>query len=48
MHRDIIFEYPEGVEKLGSSPVCEVQGMYKKGKFITVRSPLYYHLHPPD
>ena len=37
MHRDIVFEYPEGVEKLGASPRCLVQGMYVKGKFITVQ-----------
>jgi GMP synthase-like glutamine amidotransferase len=37
MHRDIIFYYPEGVEQLGSSPVCSVQGMYKKGRLITVQ-----------
>ena len=37
MHRDIVFDYPEGVEQLGSSPVCSVQGMYKKGHLITVQ-----------
>jgi GMP synthase-like glutamine amidotransferase len=37
MHRDILFYYPEGVEHLGSSPVCSVQGMYKKGHIITVQ-----------
>lgn len=37
MHRDIVFEYPEGVEKLGASPRCLVQGMYKKGRFISVQ-----------
>lgn len=37
MHRDIIFYYPEGVEQLGSSPVCSVQGMYKKGHVMTVQ-----------
>jgi GMP synthase-like glutamine amidotransferase len=37
MHRDIVFEYPEGVEELGWSPKCSVQGMYLKGKFITVQ-----------
>jgi GMP synthase-like glutamine amidotransferase len=37
MHRDIVFEYPEGVEKLGASPRCLVQGMYLKGKYITVQ-----------
>lgn len=37
MHRDIVFEYPEGVEKLGASPRCLVQGMYVKGKYITIQ-----------
>jgi GMP synthase-like glutamine amidotransferase len=37
MHRDIVFSYPEGVEKLGASPRCLVQGMYKKDRFISVQ-----------
>jgi len=37
MHRDVVYAYPEGVEKLGSSPVCEVQGMYSPTRFITVQ-----------
>jgi GMP synthase-like glutamine amidotransferase len=37
MHKDIVFEYPEDVEKLGGSPRCLVQGMYKKGKLISVQ-----------
>ncbi|EHY55070.1 hypothetical protein HRR83_005675 [Exophiala dermatitidis] len=37
MHRDCVFSYPEGVEKLGSSPVCEVQGMYVPKKLFTVQ-----------
>ncbi|KAI4628394.1 hypothetical protein J4E80_002533 [Alternaria sp. BMP 0032] len=37
MHKDVVFEYPEGVEKLGGSPRCLVQGMYKKGKLISVQ-----------
>jgi GMP synthase-like glutamine amidotransferase len=37
MHRDIVFSYPPGVEALGSSPSCEVQGMYKPGRFISVQ-----------
>jgi GMP synthase-like glutamine amidotransferase len=28
MHKDIVFEYPEGVEKLGASPRCLAQGIY--------------------
>jgi GMP synthase-like glutamine amidotransferase len=37
MHKDIVFEYPDGVEKLGASPRCLVQGMYKKNEFISVQ-----------
>lgn len=37
MHRDIVYAYPEGVEKLGSSPVCKVQGMYSPKRLITVQ-----------
>jgi GMP synthase-like glutamine amidotransferase len=37
MHRDIVFEYPEGVEQLGSSPRCSVQGMYIKNRLISVQ-----------
>jgi len=37
MHRDIVYEYPRGVEELGSSPRCEVQGMYMRNRLITVQ-----------
>ncbi|KAF2873327.1 class I glutamine amidotransferase-like protein [Massariosphaeria phaeospora] len=37
MHQDIVFECPEGAENLGASPRCLVQGMYKKGKYISVQ-----------
>jgi GMP synthase-like glutamine amidotransferase len=37
MHRDCVFDYPEGVEALGSSPVCKVQGMYSAGRLITTQ-----------
>ncbi|KEF53936.1 uncharacterized protein A1O9_09731 [Exophiala aquamarina CBS 119918] len=37
MHRDVVFEHPPGVEALGSSPVCAVQGMYVPKKLITVQ-----------
>ncbi|KAJ4301380.1 hypothetical protein N0V90_003472 [Kalmusia sp. IMI 367209] len=43
MHRDVVFEYPEGVEPLGGSPRCLVQGMYKKGKFISVQGHPEFH-----
>jgi GMP synthase-like glutamine amidotransferase len=37
MHRDVVYAYPEGVEELGSSPVCGVQGMYSPRRLITVQ-----------
>jgi GMP synthase-like glutamine amidotransferase len=37
MHKDIVHTYPPGVEKLGASPRCLVQGMYKKDAFISVQ-----------
>jgi GMP synthase-like glutamine amidotransferase len=37
MHRDVVYAYPEGVEELGSSPVCKVQGMYRQKRLITVQ-----------
>lgn len=37
MHKDMVYDYPEGVEELGYTEKCPVQGMYKKGKVITVQ-----------
>ncbi|KAI9703896.1 MAG: hypothetical protein M1836_007670 [Candelina mexicana] len=37
MHRDIVYDFPEGVEELGSSPRCRNQGMYISKRFITVQ-----------
>nr|OQO18166.1 hypothetical protein B0A51_13349 [Rachicladosporium sp. CCFEE 5018] len=37
MHRDIVYEFPEGVESLGHSPRCDVQGMYIKHRLVTVQ-----------
>ena len=37
MHRDVIQAWPDDVEQLGSSPRCEIQGMYTKGNIITVQ-----------
>ncbi|KAF1993134.1 class I glutamine amidotransferase-like protein [Amniculicola lignicola CBS 123094] len=37
MHRDVVYEYPEGVEKLAATPRCLVQGMYMKGRYISVQ-----------
>ncbi|KAH8705465.1 class I glutamine amidotransferase-like protein [Talaromyces proteolyticus] len=37
MHRDIVGAWPKGVEPLGTSPRCTVQGMYAAQKLITVQ-----------
>lgn len=37
MHRDVVLSLPEGVESLGSSPVCQNQGMYKARQILTVQ-----------
>jgi GMP synthase-like glutamine amidotransferase len=37
MHRDVINGFPEGVTPMGSSTACENQGMYRKGRLITVQ-----------
>ncbi|ETN42235.1 uncharacterized protein HMPREF1541_04176 [Cyphellophora europaea CBS 101466] len=37
MHRDIVYRYPPGVESLGHSPVCKVQGMYAPRRLLTVQ-----------
>ncbi|PLB50645.1 GMP synthase [Aspergillus steynii IBT 23096] len=37
MHRDIAHEVPEGCINLGSTPICEVQGLYMPGRILTVQ-----------
>lgn len=37
MHRDVVYGLPEGVTSLGASPICENQGMYAKGRLITIQ-----------
>jgi GMP synthase-like glutamine amidotransferase len=37
MHRDAVYELPEDAESLGASPRCSQQGMYAKGRFISVQ-----------
>ncbi|KAJ4990260.1 GMP synthase [Stagonosporopsis vannaccii] len=43
MHKDIVFDYPPGVEKLGASPRCLTQGMYAKGRLISVQGHPEFH-----
>ncbi|KAL9125137.1 MAG: hypothetical protein Q9217_005613 [Psora testacea] len=37
MHKDIVYHYPSGLEELGSSDRCQVQGMYIPKRLITVQ-----------
>lgn len=37
MHRDIAHEVPEGCVNLGSTPICEIQGLYMPGRILTVQ-----------
>lgn len=38
MHKDIVCSYPAGVEELGWSETCKVQGMYVPKRTITVQA----------
>ncbi len=38
MHRDIVYNYPEGVEELAYTEKCAVQGMYIAKRVITVQA----------
>ncbi|KAL8930929.1 MAG: hypothetical protein Q9208_000030 [Pyrenodesmia sp. 3 TL-2023] len=37
MHKDIVFEYPAGVQPLGSTSLCKVQGMFVPRRVISVQ-----------
>jgi GMP synthase-like glutamine amidotransferase len=37
MHRDIVYNYPDGVESLAYTETCAVQGMYIPQRLITVQ-----------
>lgn len=37
MHRDIVHDFPEGVQQLASTTSCANQGMYQKNRLITVQ-----------
>lgn len=37
MHKDIVYEYPPEVEQLAYTDKCATQGMYIKGRLITVQ-----------
>jgi len=37
MHKDIVYEVPHGVTQLAYTSKCTNQGMYAKGRLITVQ-----------
>jgi GMP synthase-like glutamine amidotransferase len=37
MHKDIVFDFPSDAEQLAATAICENQGMYAKGRYITVQ-----------
>lgn len=37
MHKDIVYDIPAGVKQLAHSPRCTNQGMYAKGRLLTVQ-----------
>ncbi|KAM0180832.1 hypothetical protein ACHAPF_002125 [Botrytis cinerea] len=37
MHKDVVYEYPKEVEQLAYTDKCATQGMYIKGRLITVQ-----------
>ncbi|KAL8861691.1 MAG: hypothetical protein Q9178_001892 [Gyalolechia marmorata] len=37
MHKDIVFDYPPGVQPLGSTSRCRIQGMFVPGRVFTVQ-----------
>ncbi|KAG4427341.1 hypothetical protein IFR05_017175 [Cadophora sp. M221] len=37
MHRDIVYDYPEGVEPLASTGKCSIQAMYIRNRYISVQ-----------
>lgn len=37
MHRDIVYEVPAGCVNVGSTPKCQVQGLYMPRRILTVQ-----------
>jgi GMP synthase-like glutamine amidotransferase len=38
MHRDVAFTIPPGFQNLGTSPRCDVQGLYLPGRALSVQA----------
>lgn len=37
MHRDIVYEVPAGCVNVGSTPKCQIQGLYMPQRILTVQ-----------
>lgn len=37
MHKDVVYGFPEEVESLGATEICQNQGMYAAKRLITVQ-----------
>ncbi|KAL6819944.1 class I glutamine amidotransferase-like protein [Trichoderma camerunense] len=38
MHRDAVLQLPDGVQNLGTSPVCGIQGLYAPGRIFSLQA----------
>lgn len=38
MHRDAVLQLPDGVQNLGTSPVCSIQGLYAPGRILSLQA----------
>ena len=45
MHRDIVFEVPEGCVNLGSSPRYSIQGLYKPDSLLSIQAHPEFNEH---
>lgn len=38
MHRDVVYDVPDGFINLGNSYVCDIQALYQAGRVLTVQA----------
>ncbi|KAL7916660.1 class I glutamine amidotransferase-like protein [Trichoderma velutinum] len=38
MHRDAVLQLPDGIQNLGTSPVCGIQGLYAPGRIFSLQA----------
>lgn len=38
MHRDAVLSVPAGTSCIGSSPECAIQGLYERGRLLTLQA----------